>query len=65
MQKDIYQIVAKKYNISPNTVKWNINSCINKMYKNNNIANINDYFGDGFNRRPTPKTIIFTILNKL
>ncbi len=65
LQKDIYPIIAKKHNVSPNNVKWNINSCINKMYKNNNIANINDYFGDGFNRRPTPKTIIFTILNKL
>lgn len=65
LQKDIYPIIAKKHNVSPNNVKWNINSCINKMYKNNNIANIKDYFGDGFNRRPTPKTIIFTILNKL
>lgn len=65
LEKDIYPIIAKKYNVTTNRVKWNINSCINKMYKNNDVASINRYFGYGYNRRPTPKTIIFTILSRI
>lgn len=65
LEKDIYPLVAKKYNVSTNRVKWNICSCVNSMYKNNKMSNINEYFGYDFNRRPTPKTLIFTILNKI
>ena len=65
LEKDIYPLVAKKYNVSTNRVKWNICSCVNSMYKNNNMSNINEYFGYEFNRRTTPKTLIFTILNKI
>lgn len=65
LEKEIYPIVAKKYNVTPNRVKWNISSCINTMYKNNSNESINKYFGYDFNRCPTPKVLIFTILNKI
>lgn len=65
LEKEIYPIVAKKYNVTPNRVKWNISSCINTMYKNNSDESINKYFGYDFNRCPTPKVLIFTILNKI
>lgn len=65
LEKDIYPLVAKKYNVTSERVKWNICSCVNTMYKNNKISKINEYFGYDFNRRPTPKTLIFTILTKI
>ncbi len=65
LEKDIYPIVAKKYNVSANKVKWNIYSCINNMSRNNSVERINRYFGFTYNRTPTPKVLIFTIVNKI
>lgn len=65
LEKEIYPLVAKKYNVTSNRVKWNISSCINTMYKNNDLNSINRYFGFTYDRSPTPKMLIFTILNKL
>lgn len=65
LEKDIYPIVAKKYNVSANKVKWNIYSCINNMSRNNSLEKINRYFGFAYNRSPTPKILIFTIVNKI
>ncbi len=65
LEKDIYPIVAKKYNVSANKVKWNIYSCINNMSRNNTLEKINRYFGFSYNRSPTPKILIFTIVNKI
>ena len=59
LEKDIYPIVAKKYNVTSNKVKWNIYSCINNMSRNNS------YLGFSYNRTPTPKVLIFTIVNKI
>lgn len=65
LEKDIYPIVAKKYNVSANKVKWNIYSCISNMSRNNSVERINRYFGFTYNRTPTPKVLIFTIVNKI
>ena len=65
LEKDIYPIIAKKYNVSANKVKWNIYSCINNMSRNNSLERINRYFGFAYNRSPTPKILIFTIVNKI
>ena len=64
-EKDIYPIVAKKYNVTSNKVKWNIYSCINNMSRNNSMERINRYLGFSYNRTPTPKVLIFTIVNKI
>ena len=65
LEKDIYPIVAKKYNVTSNKVKWNIYSCINNMSRNNSMERINRYLGFSYNRTPTPKVLIFTIVNKI
>lgn len=65
LEKEIYPIVAKKYNVTSNKVKWNIYSCINNMSRNNSMERINRYLGFSYNRTPTPKVLIFTILNKI
>ena len=43
LEKEIYPIVAKKYNVTSNKVKWNIYSCINTMSRNNSMERINRY----------------------
>ena len=58
LEKDIYPIVAKKYNVTSNKVKWNIYSCINNMSRNNSMERINRYLGFSYNRTPTPKVLI-------
>ena len=65
LEKDIYPIVAKKYNVTSNKVKWNIYSCINNMSRNNSMERINRYLGFSYNRTPTPKVLILTIVNKI
>ena len=65
LEKDIYPIVAKKYNVTSNKVKWNIYSCINNMSRNNSMERINRYLGFSYNRTPTPKVLVFTIVNKI
>ena len=65
LEKEIYPIVAKKYNVTSNKVKWNIYSCINTMSRNNSMERINRYLGFSYNRTPTPKVLIFTIVNKI
>ena len=65
LEKDIYPIVDKKYNVTSNKVKWNIYSCINNMSRNNSMERINRYLGFSYNRTPTPKVLIFTIVNKI
>lgn len=65
LEKEIYPIVAKKYNVTSNKVKWNIYSCINNMSRNNSMERINRYLGFSYNRTPTPKVLIFTIVNKI
>ena len=65
LEKEIYPNVAKKFGVSAKRVKWNIYSCINTMCRNNTYKGINEYFGFEYNRIPTPKMLIFTMVNKL
>ena len=65
LEKEVYPKVARKYGVSAKRVKWNIYSCISTMCRNNTYKDTNRYFGFEYNRAPTPKMLIFTIIHKL
>lgn len=65
LTKDVYPIIAKKYNKSINNVKCNIISATNAMFYECDENRLKDYFSFYTICRPKPKLVIYTILNKL
>lgn len=65
LSKDIYPIIAKKYDKSVNTIKCNIIRATDIMYYECNIERLKSYFKFYTDSKPKPKLVAFTILNKL
>ena len=65
LEKDIYPLLAKKYNTTKDKIRWSVNNAVNIMYKNNSLAELKMYFGYAYDRSPTPKMIIYAIINKI
>ena len=65
LEREVYPKVAEKFGVTAQQVKWNINSCINVMYRNCDSEILKSYFCYDSGRRPTPKIIIFTILRNI
>lgn len=65
LSKDIYPIIAKKYDKSVNTIKCNIIRATDIMYCECNIERLKSYFKFYADSKPKPKLVAFTILNKL
>ncbi|MCI8621234.1 MAG: hypothetical protein HFJ50_05840 [Clostridia bacterium] len=65
LQSDIYPIVAKKYNKTVYNVKTSIGKATDCMYFNSNADKIIDYFNFPEDMKPTPKQVVFTIINKI
>lgn len=65
LQKNIYPIIAKKYNKSINTIHGNIKQATKCMYLDCEESIINKYFNYSYFVKPKLKEIIFTILNKI
>lgn len=65
LEKNIYPIVAKKYKKTVNNIKTNIINVCDLMCYDCKDEVLKVYFGDTFSRKPTPKIIMITILNKL
>lgn len=65
LEKDIYPIIAKKYNESVHNIKCRINSATTAMYYNCDSKELQEYFSFYTDTKPKVKTIINTILNKI
>lgn len=63
LKNDIYPIVAQKYGKSVNNIKCNILSATNNMFCECETEKIKRYFCT--TDKPKPKTVIYTILNRL
>lgn len=65
LEKDIYPIVAKRFNRSANNIKCNITNSTDKMCYDCDEKKLVRYLGDYKFSKPGPKRIIFAILNKI
>lgn len=65
LQQDIYPIVAKMYNKTPHNIKCNINRATECMYYECDSSRLKKYFGFYDDTKPTAKTVMFTVLNKI
>lgn len=65
LSKNIYPIVAKRYNKSPNNIHTNIKQAVKSMYFDCEESILNKYFNYDYCMKPRVKEIIFIILSKL
>lgn len=68
LEKNIFPYIAKLHHTKPVNVKWSISRTINLMYLNHttkSISILEEYFYLEHLQKPTPKTVIGTITNKL
>ncbi len=64
-KKNIYPIIAKRYNKKVNTIYCDIKQSIKSMILNNSETDLISYFHYSYPFKPKVNEIIFTILNKL
>lgn len=65
LEKEVYPILSKKYKKTVNNIKTNIINATNLMCYDCEYSVLNDYFKILDNEKPTPKTVILTIMNKI
>ncbi len=65
LEKDIYPIVAQKFECSTNNIKCNITNSTDKMCYDCDEKKLLKYLGDYKFSKPGPKRIVFAILNKI
>ena len=65
LQDNFYPIVAKKYNKTVHNIKNCIIAANNAMYYECNIENLKEYFHLVDDEKPSIKTVVYTIANKL
>ncbi len=65
LNRDIYSIIAKKYGRNINNIKCNIGNATNIMYFENKEEKLKRYFGKKNFSKPSPRKVIFTVLNKI
>lgn len=65
LEKEIYPILSKKYKKTLNNIKTNIINATDLMCYDCEYKVLNEYFKISDNEKPTPKTVISTIMNKI
>lgn len=65
LQRDIYPIISKKYNKTVHNIKCNITNATELMYYKCDINTLKEYFNFYDDTKPTTKTVIYTVLNKI
>lgn len=65
LNKDVYTIVAKKYNKSVNNIKCNITHATKWMYYDCDEKTLEEYYRFFYRKKPTVKEVIVAILNNL
>ena len=65
LNKNVYPIIAKKYQKTINNIKCKITSATNSMFYECDENRLKNYFQFYTISRPKPKLVIYTILNKI
>lgn len=65
LKRDIFPVIAKKYNKTVNNIKININNATEIIFYDCPQYKLNDYFGYKITNKPKVKLVICTILQKL
>ena len=65
LNKNIYPVIAKKYNKTVNNVKCSITSATTSMFYDCDETRLKNYFNFYTVIKPKPKVVIHTILNKI
>lgn len=65
LEKEVYPIISKKYKKTVNNIKTNILNATDLMYYDCEYKVLNEYFKISDDEKPTPKTVISTIMNKI
>ncbi len=65
LQRDIYPIIARKYNKSVNNIKCNIRRATECMYYECESNILQKYFGFYYDTKPNAKTVALTVLHKI
>ena len=65
LQQEIYPILSKRYNKTVHNIKCNITRATECMYYECDSSRLKDYFGFYDDTKPTAKTVMFTVLNKI
>lgn len=65
LKKDVYPIIAKRYNKSIHNIKCDINKANDYMYRVCKRERVKKYFKFFDDSKPTVKNVIYTILNKV
>jgi len=64
-EKNIYPMVAAKYNTTTTNVKSDIIKSINSMYAECELSKLQSYFHFSTDFRPTTKMIIYTVISNI
>ncbi len=65
LSKEVYPVLAKKYNKTAHNIKCNINRANTCMYYECDVKILKKYFTLSMDSKPNTKTIIYAILNKV
>lgn len=65
LNKNIYPIIAKKYNKTVNNIKCSITCATTSMFYDCDETRLKNYFNFYTIIKPKPKVVIYTILNKI
>ncbi len=65
LQKDVYPIISKIHNKPIHNIKCDITRATECMYYECDSERLKRYFGFYDDKKPTAKTVIFTVLNKI
>lgn len=65
LKKDLYPIIAKKYNTSVHNIKCRINRATENMYYQCPIKVLQNYLEFNIDEKPKTKLIIYSVLDKL
>lgn len=65
LEKEIYPKLSKKYKKTVNNIKTNIINATTIMFYDCESNILENYFGIRENEKPTPKTVVSTIIGNL
>ena len=65
LQTGIYPIIAKKYDKTVYNIKSSIGKATDCMYYDCDMDKLVKYFHLSYDTKPTPKQVVFTVINKL
>lgn len=65
LEKNVYPLIAKKYNTTVNNIKTNIINSTKEMYYDCHEEKLHKHLGIFYGEKPKPKTVIYTIAESL